>query len=673
MTSRFAVHRASMPSRTGKTALIVATKTYASLPYTEPDHLVRDFASRGIVALPPESLGIPEEIHQRIYTLEKQAYLARKPVTPGGIPEVLDVINAPGVVDACNRIVGRNWAIVPFTHNASFASGARDQHWHKDDNGPYNGRKQRHHQAVQIEMLYYPQDVTEVMGPTATVPYSHYWTFNHEENHDNFAGADHLDFEYQISGMEGVPVSGPDSEYDWEDVVHRRTAHDVRMREAVSNTGWPLVKPLEAAPLRAGSVLLYSHNTFHRGNHRRDNWRLWDDHPRFMWRFWIYRTTEPDGDDRDEPGEMAWRELGVDPLTGVDLEEANDDTTVVWRYHDHWMRTGRTPPPRPEARALSSKGRDTEARDLYEQLLTMGDEAEPQRIGAAYRLASLGHDALAVKHLGAALYSHRESVRRAATYGLIAVGEQSTETFVEATKSPVKWVRKAGVYGLGDCAPLTGEVLVAAASLLHHDPSVYVRAVAAGTLGCLGRRAAGTGVGRSLVPRCLEALVRSLEREENRLSMDLAQQRSIKFARPTDECDVCEGNGVDMGLERFEPVRSAVRENALWSMVILCSHGAGVAGDALDSTIDALTEVVRSDRNVICVGFAMDTLNRLANLETDGAETGRPETGGPSPASLDQLRADLLTLLGESPIRCWEALVRGGLSTAYLSTFSETG
>jgi putative ABC transport system permease protein len=35
---------------------------------------------------------------------------------------------------------------VPFTHNASFTSGGRDQHWHKDDNGPYNGRKQRHHQ-----------------------------------------------------------------------------------------------------------------------------------------------------------------------------------------------------------------------------------------------------------------------------------------------------------------------------------------------------------------------------------------------------------------------------------------------------------------------------------------------------------------------------------------------
>ncbi len=641
----------------------MATKTYPSLPYTEPDNLVRDFASRGIVALPPERLGIPEEIHHRIYDREKQAYLARKPVTPGSIPDVLKVINAPGVVEACNRIVGRNWAIVPFTHNASFASGARDQHWHKDDNGPYNARKQRHHQAVQIEMLYYPQDVSEVMGPTATIPYSHYWTFNHEENHDNFAGADHLDFEYQISGLEGVPVSGPDSEYDWEDVVHRRTTHDVRMREAVAGTGWPLVRPFEAAPLRAGTVLLYSHNTFHRGNHRRDDWRRWDSQPRFMWRFWIYRTTEPDVRDDAAPGEISWRELGVDPLTGVDLGEADDDATVVWRYHDHWMQTGRTPPTRPETTALSPKEREAEARDLHDQMLAMGDESEPLRIGAAYKLASIGNEALGVKHLAEALYCHRESVRRAATYGLIAVGARAADTFIAATKSPVKWVRKAGGYGLGDCAPLTDEVLESVTALLHHDPSVYVRAVAAGTLGCLGRRAAGTGIGQTLVPRCFEALVRSLENEKNRLSMDLAQKRSIKFARPTDECDVCEGNGVDMGLERFEPVRSAVRENALWSLVILCSHGAHLAGGALDDTIEALKTVVRNDKNVICVGFAMDALNRLACLDTKG----------PSPAALDGLRSDLIGILGESPVRCWEALVRGGLSTEHLSAFSETG
>ena len=137
-----------------------------SLAYSTPERLIQDFASRGLVVLAPESLGIPLDIHNRIYELEKKAADARQRITPELIPDIFDVINAPGVVAACNQLVGENWAIVPFTHNASFTSGSRDQHWHKDDNGPYNSRKQRHHQAVQIEMLYYPQEVLEDMGPT---------------------------------------------------------------------------------------------------------------------------------------------------------------------------------------------------------------------------------------------------------------------------------------------------------------------------------------------------------------------------------------------------------------------------------------------------------------------------------------------------------------------------
>ena len=619
----------------------------AQLAYSEPEQLVQDFASRGLVVLAPESLGIPAAVHERIYQREKQAVSTGERVTPELIPDVLEVINAPGVVAACNQLVGENWAIVPFTHNATFSSGGRDQHWHKDDNGPFNGRKQRHHQAVQIEMLYYPQAVREDMGPTATVPYSHYWTFNHEENHDNFAGADHLDFAYHLSGMEGQPVSGPDSQYDPSDIVHRRTAHDVRLREAVTNLKWPLVQSFEAAPLRAGSVVLYSHNTFHRGNHRRDDWRTWQDNPRFMWRFWIYRTTDP-ANSNGSPTEVHWNGLGVDPLTHIDRSAANDDVTSVWRYHHHWIQMGQKPPPRPEAAALSSADREAEASRLFTQLQAKGEEAEPARIGAAYKLASIGDPALAVRLLGQALSNDRESVRRAATYGLIAVGADATDTLLAAANSPIKWVRKAGVYGLGDASPLNDAVLQTVVTRLREDPSVYVRAVAAGTLSCLGRRAVATGVGQALIPACLEALVQSLGREENRLAMDRAQGRSIKFVRPTDECDVCEGGGVDFGLERFKPVRSAVRENALWSLVILCSHGTAITGPALEPTTRTLQEIIRSDENAICVGFAMDALSRLAHLRPEG------ETAS-------DLQAEVSALLAESPMRCWESLGRSGL------------
>jgi len=633
--------------------------TNTPLEYTTPERLVRDFASRGLVVLAPESLGIDPGIHARIYAQEKEAHEAGQRPTPSSIPEVLDVLNAPGLVAACNRLVGENWAIVPFTHNATFASGPRDQHWHKDDNGPYNSRKQRHHQAVQIEVLYYPQEVLDDMGPTATVPYSQYWAFDHEENHDNFAGADHLDFNYHITRMDGEPVSGPDSQYDVEDIVNRSTPHDLRLREAVTNTGWPLVTSFEAAPLQAGSVVIYSHNTFHRGNHRRDDWRTWAHNPRFMWRFWLYRTTDSVCSGNDVAPEVDWADPGVDPLTNIDLTLAGDDVTAVWRYHHYWMQTGQEPPPRPEAAALDAAEREREAERLFTQLLSVNEEAEPVRIGAAYKLASIGDSVLAIRALKRGLYTERESVRRAATYGLIAVGADATATFVEATKSPVKWVRKAGVYGLGDVSSLDDEVLHAVVERLRQDPSVYVRSVAAGTLGCLGRRAVATGKGESLVASCLEALLQSLEREENRLAMDRAQGRSIKFVRPTDECDVCEGAGIDMDQERFEPVRSAVRENALWSIVILCSHGAVKAGHALAPTIAALKAVVRDEVNVICVGFAMDALSRLAYIH---AEDG-PET-------VDDLRQRLPAILSESPIRSWEALVRGGFASSHLPEFS---
>ena len=628
-----------------------------AINYTEDDRLERDFVSRGLVILPPDRLGIPAEVHRQLFEREKALVDAGEAVTPGGTPEVLEVLRAPGLVDACNRLVGRNWAVVPFTHNAPFVSAGRDQHWHKDDNAPYNSRKQRHHQAVQIEMLYYPQAVREDMGPTATVPYSHYWTFNHEENHDNFAGADHLDFNYHISGMEREPISGPNSKYDEADIVHRRTAHDVRMREAVTNLKWPLVESFEAAPLGAGSVVLYSHNMFHRGNHRRDDWRTWEENPRFMWRFWIYRTSSPalESSAGGVSVEVDWKGSGVDPLTRIDLTAANEDLTVVWRYHNYWMRTGLTPPPRPRTAAFSAAEREDEAARLCRQLHLKSEGAEPERIGAAYKLASIGDAAVALRVLGRALYSERESVRRAATCGLVALGADATSTFLEATNAALKWVRKAGVYGLGDASPLSREVLQAVADRLRDDPSAYVRSVAAGTLGCLGRRALATGVGKALVPACLDALVQSLGREKNRLSMELAQQRSIKFTRPTDECDVCEGNGVDFGLARFEPVRSAVRENALWSMVILCSHGAASTGAALESTILSLQEIVRRDENVICVGFAMDALNRLANL--------RPQDAAEVPL-IGKLREDLPALLKGLPIRSWEALVRGGLTAA---------
>ena len=603
---------------------------------TAAPRLLRDFASRGLVVLGPEQLGIPPRIHAIIYEKQQRVH-ARNPraISATTIPEILEVLSAPGLVAACDQLVGEHWAVVPFTHNAPFASGAHDQHWHKDDNGPFNARKQRHHHAVQVELLYYPQAVAADSGPTATVPYSHYWAFNHEENHDNFAGADHLDFGYHLTGMERVPVSGPKSAYDEDDIRHRRTRHDIRMRDAVRGTGWPLVRPFEVAPLAAGSVVLHSHNLFHRGNHRRDDWRTWKMHPRFMWRFWLYRTTEPEraGDEDD----VDWNGLGVDALTGANLAAAPEDAKAVWRYHHGWLR-GRRP-----AAARSAE----DANGLFGRLHAAGDDAEPVRVGAAYKLAGLGDTRRAGELLGRALASERETVRRAAMYGLAALGPAATVPLLQACESPLKWVRKAAVFGLGEAGETAPPVCAAIVKRLTEDGSVYVRAVAAAALGCFGRRAVAAGQGQALVPACLAGILASLARERNRLGMNLAQGRDIKIVRPTDQCDVCEGIGIDYGLSRFEPVRSAVRENALWAAVILCSHGVAVQGCLHERLTNALAAVARADRNIFNVGFALDALNRL----------GRLRPGDWSPAA----RAGVDAVLADLPIASWESLARGGL------------
>ena len=69
---------------------------------------------------------------------------------------------------------------------------------------------------------------------------------------------------------------------------------------------------------------------------------------------------------------------------------------------------------------------------------------------------------------------------------------------------------------------------------------------------------------------------------------------------------------------------------------------------ALEPTTRALRKVIRSDENAICVGFAMDALGRLAHLRPEGK-------------TANDLQAEISTLLAESPMRCWESLVRSGL------------
>ena len=96
---------------------------------TARDVLIDEFSTRGLVVLAPSTLGVPEELHKTIFAKR----LANSSSMVNSIPEVIEVLNAPGVVAALEVLGGRDYAIVPFCH-AFFASGGTDQCWHKDDN-----------------------------------------------------------------------------------------------------------------------------------------------------------------------------------------------------------------------------------------------------------------------------------------------------------------------------------------------------------------------------------------------------------------------------------------------------------------------------------------------------------------------------------------------------------
>ena len=80
--------------------------------------------------------------------------------------------------------------------------------------------------------------------------------------------------------------------------------------------------------------------------------------------------------------------------------------------------------------------------ELSADLCRFGEHAEPQRIGAAYQLAEHAQRKQCLEILARALRSERESVRRAATFGLIAMGEDAATHFLQACRSPRKWLRE---------------------------------------------------------------------------------------------------------------------------------------------------------------------------------------------------------------------------------------
>ena len=131
------------------------------------DDAVRQFLIDGSIQVRAD---FPDDFHGRVYDgLEQQLAFGN----PGNnilpqLPELSSVYEHPAVRGALTSLLGPGYFMHPHRYCHLNLPGSDQQHWHKDDY--IFDWTPRHHRFRWLMAFYYPQDVTDDMGPTSTIP-----------------------------------------------------------------------------------------------------------------------------------------------------------------------------------------------------------------------------------------------------------------------------------------------------------------------------------------------------------------------------------------------------------------------------------------------------------------------------------------------------------------------
>ncbi len=137
------------------------------------DQEMRDFIINGYVKVktdfPPS---FHENIRQQLDTMFEATGNLGNNVLPL-IPEIQEIFDHPLVHGAMQGVLGENYVMHSHRYCHFNQQGSEGQNFHKDS---YEGDEQiRRHRCRWTMAFYYPQDVTEDMGPTAVLPASQYY------------------------------------------------------------------------------------------------------------------------------------------------------------------------------------------------------------------------------------------------------------------------------------------------------------------------------------------------------------------------------------------------------------------------------------------------------------------------------------------------------------------
>ena len=134
---------------------------------------IRDFIVNGYIQIQAD---FSTDLHGHIYQQIEE--VLAKEGNPGNnllprIPEIQQVFEHPKVSGALTSLLGPNYLIHPHRYCHLNSPGSDGQTWHKDDY--VFDQKVRHHRFRWVMAFYYPQDVTEDMGPTGILPGRQYY------------------------------------------------------------------------------------------------------------------------------------------------------------------------------------------------------------------------------------------------------------------------------------------------------------------------------------------------------------------------------------------------------------------------------------------------------------------------------------------------------------------
>lgn len=132
------------------------------------DDAVRRFITEGYVQV---NAGLPASFHRDLYR-EIETVLDEEG-NPGNnilprIPEIRRVFDQPSVRGALTSLLGPGYLMHPHRYCHLNKPGSPGQQWHKDDY--IFDHNVRHARCRWVMAFYYPQDVSEDMGPTGILP-----------------------------------------------------------------------------------------------------------------------------------------------------------------------------------------------------------------------------------------------------------------------------------------------------------------------------------------------------------------------------------------------------------------------------------------------------------------------------------------------------------------------